>query len=119
MIEEECYIELEKLAAKRGCTIQDIIRESINKNLSNNYAVDNIDLITNIIREQLTMIINPAVNRLAALSSKTCVQSATAAYLTAETINKFVPEKYQEEYLDVYEAARKKAVSYTKQKSID
>lgn len=116
-IEMEQYEQLQKLAAKRGVTIPDIVREFIDQGLTNNYCVENIDLITDIIRTQLNIIIKPAVDRMAALSSKACIQSGTAAYLSAEAIAKFVPDELQEDFLDVYEAAKKKAVADMKRKS--
>jgi len=120
-LELETYNELEKLAAKRGkdVTVSDVIRGAIDKELTNDYCVENIDLITDIIKKQLKNIIDPAVNRLASLSSKSCVQSSTAAYLCAETINRFVPAEYKMDVNDAYERARKKGVAYTKGKTID
>lgn len=38
--------------------------------------------------------------------------SASATYLTAETIARFLPLELQEDYLEVYEKARKKAIAY-------
>lgn len=116
-LELSTYNELEKLAAARQITIPDLIREHIDQGMTINYEVENLDFITGIIREQLSAILIPTMNRIAALQSKTCIQAATSAYLNAEVINKFVPEKYQEEYLDVYEAARKKAIAYTRNKN--
>lgn len=118
-MELDCHKELAKLATKRNCTIPEVIREFIDEGMSNNYAIDNIDLITNIIREQLKVLLDPAVNRIAALTSKTCVQSATAAYLTAEAINRFVPPENRMDVKDAYDAARKKGVAYVKEKTID
>lgn len=117
-VEATTYAELEKLAAQKGkgVTIPDVIREQIDRGLTTNYEVENIDLITRILQEQLSAMIVPAVERLAALNSKTCVQAATAAYLTAETINKFVPTQYQEDFNLVYEKAKKKGVAYTRNK---
>ena len=116
-LELSTYNELEKLAAARQITIPDLIREHIDQGMTINYEIENLDFITGIIREQLSAILIPTMNRIAALQSKTCIQAATSAYLNAEVINKFVPEKYQEEYLDVYEAARKKAIAYTRNKN--
>jgi len=118
-LEMNTFKEVEKLASKRGDSAQDVMREFISQGLCNNYCVENIDLIMDIMRTQLISIIDPAVNRMAALSSKAAVQSATAAYLTAETIAKFVPVERQEEFLDTYEAARKKGVAYVKGKSLE
>lgn len=121
LLEQETYDNLEKLAALRGgnTTVSDIIRESIDYNLTANYCVQNIDLITKIMKEELSVILNPAIDRIAALSSKACVQAATASYLNAEALNRFVPEKERMDVKEAYDAARKKGVAYVKGKTID
>lgn len=118
-MELDCHKELAKLAAKKNCTIPELIRGFIDQGMTNNYCVDNIDLITDILNKQLKKLIDPAVNRIAALSSKACIQSATAAYLSAEAINKFVPVEERMDVKDAYEASRKKAIAYVKEKSND
>ncbi len=120
LLEQETYDNLEKLAALRGgsTTVSDIIRESIDYNLTANYCVENIDLITRIVREELQDILKPALDRIAALSSKSCVQAATAAYLNAEALSRFVPEKERMDVKEAYDAARKKGVAYVKGKTI-
>lgn len=117
--EMETYKALEKIAEEREISIPEVIREYTEQGLKGDNLIENMDIIANIIREQLKLILDPAVNRLAALSSKASIQSATAAYLTAETINKFVPEEYREEYYDVYQKARKKGVEYVRGKSVE
>ena len=120
LLEQETYDNLEKLAALRGgsTTVSDIIRESIDYNLTANYCVENIDLITKIMREELQDILKPALDRIAALSSKSCVQAATASYLNAEALSRFVPEKERMDVKEGYDAARKKGVAYVKGKTI-
>ena len=117
LLEQEMYDELEKMAALRGgsTTVSDIIRESIHNNLTANYCVENIDLITKIMREELQDILKPALDRIAALSSKSCVQ---ASYLNAEALSRFVPEKERMDVKEAYDAARKKGVAYVKGKTI-
>lgn len=96
--------------------MSEIVREAAIDNLTVRINAENIDMITQIIREQLRDVLKPDIERLAALSAKTCVQSSTAAYLTAETISKFVPLSEQENFRDCYEKARKKGVEYTRRK---
>lgn len=115
-VDLDSYEEMQKLAAMKNITVPDLIRDFISKGLTVNYEIENLDFITHIIREQLSAILNPSVDRLAALSSKACVQSATAAFLNAEVINKFVPDEQQEDYFEVYEKARKKGVEYTRRR---
>lgn len=115
--EESTYNQLNSIAKRENRSVSSVIREYTKESLKVNANVEYIDQITQIIREQLRDVMQPSIERLAALSAKTCVQSATAAYLTAETINKFVPISEQEDFIAVYEAARKKAVEYTKSKN--
>lgn len=110
------YEQIRNLAHKEGRTMSEIVREAAIDNLTVRINAENIDMITQIIREQLRDVLKPDIERLAALSAKTCVQSSTAAYLTAETISKFVPLQEQENFRDCYEKARKKGVEYTHRK---
>ena len=110
------YEQIRNLAHKEGRTMSEIVREAAIDNLTVRINAENIDMITQIIREQLRDVLKPDIERLAALSAKTCVQSSTAAYLTAETISKFVPLQEQEEFRECYEKARKKGVEYTRRK---
>lgn len=110
------YEQIRNLAHKEGRTMSEIVREAAIDNLTVRINAENIDMITQIIREHLRDVLKPDIERLAALSAKTCVQSSTAAYLTAETISKFVPLQEQENFRDCYEKARKKGVEYTRRK---
>lgn len=110
------YEQIRNLAHKEGRTMSEIVREAAIDNLTVRINAENIYMITQIIREQLRDVLKPDIERLAALSAKTCVQSSTAAYLTAETISKFVPLQEQENFRDCYEKARKKGVEYTRRK---
>lgn len=110
------YEQIRNLAHKEGRTMSEIVREAAIDNLTVRINAENIDMITQIIREQLRAVLKPDIERLAALSAKTCVQSSTAAYLTAETISKFVPLQEQENFRDCYDKARKKGVEYTRRK---
>lgn len=110
---------LKKIAEKRNISISALIREYVEQGMQAQVGADNIDLITKIIREQLQIILNPAVERICSLSAKTGVMAASSTFLTAETINKFVPESQQEEVKIVYEAARKKGIAYMKSKISD
>lgn len=112
----ETYEQIRNLSHKEGKTMSEIVREAAIDNLTVRINAENINMITKIIREQLRDILQPGIERLAALTSKTCVQSSTAAYLTAETISKFVPVQEQEDFRECYEKARKKGVEYTRRK---
>lgn len=110
----EEYEEIKRLASIKHVSMSEVCRQYIIQGLNGTITQDNLDFIVPVIRTQLKSILDPAVERLATISAKTCVQSGTAAYLSAEAILKFVPPDQQLEVEESYEAARKKAVRYLK-----
>lgn len=114
---DEEYNQLKNIADKNNVSMSETARRYVDSGLNGTLSSENIDFISKIVREQLRVVLQPQVDRLASLTAKTCIQASTAAYLTAETIARFVPEDYQEDVLTVYEQARKKGVSYTRQKN--
>lgn len=117
--DEETYKQIKLIAEKRNCSMSEVCRLFTMDGLNGTLTTSNIDFISSIIREQMKIILRPSVERLAALSAKTCMQASTAAYLTAETIAKFVSPDLQMDVQDAYNAARKKAVKYIKQRPED
>ena len=117
--DSETYKYLKNISDKNHISISETVRRYTEAGLNGNLSESNINYVSTIIREQLRKVMQPSVERLAALSAKTCIQASTAAYLTAETIARFVPDEFQEDVQQVYEDARKKGVRYTKAKSFD
>lgn len=111
--------QLKNIADKNHISISEVMRRYVEAGLNGNLAEENINYISTIIREQLRIVMQPSIERLAALSAKTCIQASAAAYLTAETIARFVPVELQEDVASVYEDARKKGVRYTKSRVSD
>lgn len=110
--DDEVYRQLKLIADKNGDSIASTIRELVQHSLDGELTAANLTFITSIIREQLKDVIQPFIERLAALNAKTGVQAGAAAYLAAEAIAKFVPNNMQAEVTETYEQARKKAVAY-------
>lgn len=108
----DTYDQIKLIADKNNKSMSEVVRDWTMLGLNGTLAQQNLDVLTPILREQLKSIIDPAVERLATMNAKTCVQAGAAAYLSAEAISKFVPVKEQEEFLRAYEGARKKAVHY-------
>ncbi len=110
--DDETYRQIKLISDKNGDSLASTIRTLIQHSLDGELTKSNMDFIAGIIREQIRDVLHPQVERLAAMNAKTGVQAGTAAYLTAETIAKFVPQELQEDVRDTYERARKKAVAY-------
>lgn len=118
-LDEEMYAQLKNIADKNHISLSEAVRRYVQTGLNGSLSEANIDYICKIVREQLRVVMQPSIERLASLSAKTCIQASAAAYLTAETIARFVPEELQEDVQLVYEEARKKGVRYTKTKTVD
>ncbi len=119
LFSEKEYENLKKFAALKNTSMSTVVREFTEKGLSGELTEQNIDFLTPIIRKQLESIMDLKFERLASLTAKTCIQAGTAAYLSAEALNSFVPVQKQRDFLDAYEAARKKSVRYMKAGSIN
>lgn len=110
--DDEVYRQLKLIADKNGDSLGGTVRDFVQRSLDGELASANISFISSIIREQLKDVMQPYVERLAAISAKSGVQAGAAAYLAAEAISKFVPDNMQAEVSETYEQARKKAVAY-------
>ena len=117
--DSETYKLLKNISDKKHISISETVRRYTEAGLNGNLSESNINYISAIIREQLRIVMQPSIERLAALSAKTCIQASAAAYLTAEAIARFVPVELQEDVAAVYEDARKKGVRYTKSRVSD
>lgn len=110
--DDDVYRQLKLIADKNGDSAASVVRELVQRSLDGELTAANLTFITSIMREQLKDVIQPFIERLAALNAKTGVQAGAAAYLAAEAIAKFVPDNMQAEVTETYEQARKKAVAY-------
>lgn len=113
---DEEYEQIQALAAKKHTSMNAIIRDFVAQGLNGKVTEDNIDFLAPVIREQLKSVLKPQMERLIALTAKSCIQSGTAAYLSADAIYKFVPPEQREEVEVAYEQAKKKSLVYMKSK---
>lgn len=111
------YEQLKILSAKTHKSMAAIVREYTLQGLCGEVTENNIEFLAPIIREQTKSVIEPMMERMLSLQAKTCIQSSTAAYLTADAILKFVPPAQRVEVKESYEAARKQAVIYLREKT--
>ncbi len=112
----EVYRQIKSLAKKNHSNNSDVARELIEKGLDLEVTQQNLDYMSIFLREQLTDVLRPFMDRMISLQSKTCIQAGAAAYLSAESIRRFVPPAEQMEVVEAYEAARKKAIEYTRRR---
>lgn len=114
--DQKTYDLINLIAAKKKCSNSEILRELVNNSLQVNALNANMDLIAEIVRNEILTALKPSVERLASLEAKTCMASATAMYLSAEALEKFVAPTDRVQMQEAYSMARKKAASYTRGK---
>ncbi len=107
---EEDFLKIERISKAENRSMSDLVRDFTLIGLNGQINQNNMDLIAPIIRDVLKSIIEPSTNRICSLLSKTYIQSGTAAYLTAETINRFVDDSLRMDVVEAFEAAKKRAI---------
>lgn len=110
---------IEKIAERRGCSFADTVRKLCDEATKIEASADNIDLVTKIIDERLRSILKPHIERLASISVKGAIMSATSTFLNAQALADFVPAEKRKDLVETYERARIKGVAYVKRKVSD
>lgn len=108
-----------KYAECKGITFSEAVRQLCKRGLELEVSEENIGLVADIIDKRLRSILAPQIDRLASISAKSAITSATSMYLNAQALVDFVPKEKQKEFLEVYEKARLKGVAYVKKRTAD
>ncbi len=118
-LDKETYDKLNKIAQSRNESLASVIRETIEKGLALDWVDENTNLIAQIVRQQMEIVIKPHIERLAALSSKTGHMASTATFLNVQAFMDLVPLERKKDVRILYEKARKKAVEYMRTRTED
>lgn len=110
---------IEKISGKKGISFADVVRNLCDEALKIQMSKDNVDYVADIIEERLRSILKPQVERLASISAKGAIMSATSTFLNAQALADLVPQHKQKDVVDVYEKARLKGVAYVKGRTSD
>jgi hypothetical protein len=116
---EDEYKHIEEVVKKRGITASEYVREMYYEGKKNYALEESVDSVVEIIDERLRAILKPQIERLASISAKGAIMSATSTFLNAQALADFVPPNKQKDFLEVYEKARLKGVAYVKGKVSD
>lgn len=113
------YEALKKYAASKHLSMADVVRAFIQKGMSIESYTAEIDFITSIIRQEISIAINGLSNRLAGLASKDLIMSAAAYYSTIAIISDLIDTNRYTTFREIERKARQLAVEYTKMKLTD
>ena len=117
--DKRVHDQIVTIANNKGVNFSDVVRDLVNKGLTEKVYEENTDLIAWVVRQQLEIVMKPHIERLAALSSKSGHMSATAAFLNVQALMDLVPKEQKKDVRVMYESARKKAAGYMKTKAED
>lgn len=111
---EEQVKAIEKIRKLTGDTFSDVVRQLCDKALQEEISQKNMDFIADILEDVVSSIMKPHVERLASISAKGAIMSATSTFLNAQALADFVPPEKRKDLLETYEKARLKGVAYVK-----
>lgn len=108
------YETIEAIANKNGESVSEVVRKLIDRGLEERVVEENTNLIANIVRQQMEIVIRPHIERLAKLSSKSGHMSAASAFLNTQALMDLVPLERKKDVRQMFDNARKKSAQYMK-----
>ena len=109
---------LEKFTAKKNQNVSEVIRKAINEHLTIQTNREDIEFITNIIRQVVSAEIGKQANRLAAMLFKVGAITSSNYFLSVKTLSDIINPSLQEDFKDVNTNARKLGIDYMKQSGV-
>ena len=116
---DEQYEMIENYCNRNGVNFGEAVRQIVDKQMSYEINRNSINEITEIIDERLRDIFKPQIERLASISAKGAIMSATSTFLNAQALSDFVPREKQKDIKIAYEQARLKGIAYVRGRSDD
>ena len=121
-VSEDTYESLKNLAAKNHSTIAAEMRKFIDKGMSIESYQENIDFLTQIIRQEIKTELTPAIERIIKMQMRQGKLSAAVYYSTVKTMLTMLPPNTNvPSFKEMLAAARKWGIKYmiTKEADID
>jgi hypothetical protein len=113
-LSKDMYEAINKMAVTKRVSASEYMRSCVEKALAVDGHKDGIDFIRKHIREELSNIINPKIERIIKLLVKSGVVSAAAYFLNAEMLAEFIPLSRQRDLEDALLESKKQGVVYFK-----
>lgn len=111
-ISENMYEKLAKSAAIEKIPISELVREYVGMGLNNSAYEQSEQRYLEHMRGALEEILNPAINRIAAISVKGGITSSAAYFLSAIALEAFVHPSVRKDFNDAITEAKKLGVRY-------
>lgn len=106
------YKSLQKLAAKSNQNMSDVVRKFIDKGMTIDGYKDDINLITDLIRQTVHFEMGITANRLEKMMFKMGIISASNYFLAVRMLADVISPSMQEDFKDINTNARKLGLEY-------
>ncbi len=110
--------DMKKLAAIRGISVSDIVREFVEKGLAVDGYISDIDFITEIIHKELKEVLEPQINRIVKMLMKIGKVSAGTMYANLSLIQ-LISDEDQEAFYEMINRSLRLGVEYMKKKDVE
>lgn len=118
-IPKEILESVDKMAARSHITRTEQIRRFIEKGLAIESYEENLDIISGVIEQELSVQIKKLGNRLAALINRLTIISAAGYYTNITIMSELIDRDLYSSFEKIEAAARKRALAYANQKNAD
>lgn len=108
-IDDKLHKKISLIAKRRNESLAEVYRRLLGEAVDRELAEENQDYILQVVRQAVRDVQKPMEERLAKLSAKVAISSATTMYMNNQLI---ADAGYDHE--DLYEKARKKATAFVK-----
>lgn len=116
---EEEYNHIEKASKINGVSASEYVRNLYFNGKRMNTINENKDEISEFLEGVIDNTIKPHINRLASISVKGAIMSATSTFLNAQALADLLPNDKRKDFVEVYNKSRLKGVAYVKAKIND
>ncbi|MCL2189184.1 MAG: ribbon-helix-helix domain-containing protein [Defluviitaleaceae bacterium] len=110
--------QLEKLAAKENQDVSKIVRRAVDEYMNIQANKDDINFITNIIRQEVKAEMGKQANRLAAMFFKVGAIASSNYFLAVKMLSDVINPSLQEDFKDINSNARRLGIDYMKQNGV-
>ena len=110
--------DMKKLAAVRGISVSDIVREFVEKGLAVDGYKSDIDFITEIIHKELKEVMEPQINRIVKMLMKIGKASAGTMYSNLSLIQ-LISAEDQGAFYEMINRSLRLGVEYMKKKDVE
>ncbi len=116
-LDNETLEIIKELSIKNNSDVSKEIRSAIEKHLDVEIARQNIDFVTDLIRQEINISHKKLGNRLGAISNRTNIVTATIYYLLIAVLTDLIPKDLYTDFEEIQQRAKRYGLEFANSKS--